>query len=214
MRAHNLVFSMVILSGLGALAACGVSSRGVLPRLDGGTGDMSGSCRTEGFACVKSADCCPGLTCTNTVCTNPGGGGGDLASKPRDMAMGGGGALVCGALLSCVNDCADEQCFQACAQASTAKARQLFGAVLTCLFGDSMTGARGACNDFNGGVCDGMAPNYNKAACDACLSKAQSQGGACYNTLLTCLADCAIDDDCAQLTCGGAACTCIGGVCG
>ncbi len=90
MRAHNLVFSMVILSGLGALAACGVSSRGVLPRLDGGTGDMSGSCRTEGFACVKSADCCPGLTCTNTVCTNPGGGGVDLASKPRDMAMGGG----------------------------------------------------------------------------------------------------------------------------
>ena len=92
-------------------------------------------------------------------------------------------------------------------------AKQLFGTLYVCLFGDGQA-VPGACPESNGGVCDQSAGNYNPNNCDACLQKAQMQGGACYMKLLQCLADCNIDEDCAQLTCGGKPCSCQSGVCG
>lgn len=206
MKAYSLAPLMLL------LASCG-SSGGRPVSLDQGVSGDGGTCKAEGFVCAKASDCCAGLTCTNTVCTNAGGVT-DMASKPKDFSMG-SNKLVCGALLGCVNDCnGDSTCIQNCAAKAGQNAIGLFNNVLVCLFGDQQSGKSGACTDFNNGVCDTGAPNYNPTACDTCLTKAQGQGGACYNTLLLCLADCNIDSDCDQLTCGGGACTCQNGQCG
>ena len=171
------------------------------------------ACHAQGFACVKSTECCGGLGCIGGVCTNPTADMAQMASKP-DMARGGGNSLVCGGLLDCLGNCmGDPTCRQNCGMMASQLAVQYYNSVVTCIFGDMNLGG-GACPAFNGGVCDDTAPNYVDAKCTACINAATDQGGACFNKYIACLADCNVDNDCAQLTCGGQPCTCQQGVCG
>lgn len=120
----------------------------------------------------------------------------DLAmnQQPKpDLAMNQGGKTGCNGALGCINACMDpntvQQCITDCRNGATAAGWNKLVALIQCIFGSQMNNIPGACPDFNGGVCDSKAGNYNANNCDACVSKSQMQGGACYATLQACLND-------------------------
>lgn len=132
-------------------------------------------------------------------------GTGDMAmsqQKPVDMAMmqQQGGKVGCGAGITCLNAAMSQADQTQCINMLSTKAKGLLGGLFTCLFGNDGTNgdpmANGACNDFNGGVCDSQDPNYDSASCDGCLSTAQKMGGKCYNQLAACGSNCVTANDC------------------
>ena len=201
MNSFKLALTALVLVG------CGVSGRGIAPlRLDGGTADL-GACRGESFACTKPADCCGGLSCTGNVCTNPAAV--DMRVAAADMSMQANKGIACGALLTCVNNCKSQQCVMDCFASASMLANQLFDDAYVCIFGDMNGG--GACPSSKDGVCDSNSARYVQANCDACLQKAQSPGGRCYNQLIACVNDCNTSNDCDPQVCPN--CTCSDHVC-
>ncbi len=163
---RNLLLATMTTLVLGC--GSGGGSTPIKPKLDAGTGDMA-----------------------MAVQPMP-----DLAmQQPRpDLAMGGGGQKTgCNGALGCINNCQDpntvQQCITTCRNNSTPAGWNKLVMLIQCIFGSQTNNIPGACPDFNNGVCDSKAPNYNAANCDACVSKSQMQGGACYSTLMACLAD-------------------------
>jgi hypothetical protein len=206
--------SSIALLSLVALGCGGGAKRPTTGSSDMGSG--GGACQVENFACQADGACCAGLLCVGNVCISPSTGGADMATTPKpDLSTGGGGGggTVCSGIVSCENAAMSQQDVQACLKAGSKTGLPLFQNLIVCLFGDSMSNTQGACSDFGGAVCDSSSMNYNKNNCNACLSAAQKMGGACYQALLMCAADCNSDSDCAQLMCSGAACTCQQHVC-
>ena len=113
----------------------------------------------------------------------------DLAVKRPDLTMGGGGTLGCNGALDCVNNCPDAQCLMDCEADTKEGGWTLLTNLIACIFGGPNGNPRGACPEINGGVCDVNAGNFDPNACDACVMRSQTQGGACYGALMNCLND-------------------------
>jgi hypothetical protein len=101
-------------------------------------------------------------------------------TKP-DLAMAGNGKTGCSGALDCLNNCTDQACSDDCKANATTQGWSLLQNLAGCLFS-----ANGACPGQGGGVCDDTAANYSDAACNSCLMKAQTMGGACYQAVVDC----------------------------
>ena len=104
-----------------------------------------------------------------------------MVKQPPDLSMT---AFIygCNGLINCENNCTDQACIKMCQMEASPASNNIFQKLITCLFVQ-------ACPSSNSGVCDSTSANYVQANCDACLMKAQAQGGACYTPLQNCIAD-------------------------